>query len=368
MDSITQAALGAAMGELVLGKKLGNRALSWGALFGILPDLDVLLLPFFNTTHDLWVHRTLTHSLLFIIVAALAISPWLAKLWKRDKVSKGQAAGFIFLVLGVHVLVDCFNVYGTPVLWPFLNERIAFNNLYLTDYLFSAPLVISLVWLAFLRSKKQKPKRRKICLWGLGICMVYTLFSLLAKWAVSSGFEADLHRREVTYKRRMEAPTPYNIILWRSVVDCGDELWVGYRSVFEFQKTPIHWTVYPKGNDAFAEASTTPEAKAINWYSDGWWIARRHSTGIWLGDLRFCEIRTWGARKDTVDSNLKLTWVLNAGKKGDRLQEEELRFPEQKDIFKRMLYRMIGNREKWEGYPRLAGVKGSFPEHLRWIE
>ena len=46
MDSLTHAVLGAALGELVLGKRLGNRALAWGALFGTLPDLDALVMPF----------------------------------------------------------------------------------------------------------------------------------------------------------------------------------------------------------------------------------------------------------------------------------------------------------------------------------
>ena len=42
VDSLTQATLGAAVGEMMLGKRLGNRALAWGALFGTLPDLDVV--------------------------------------------------------------------------------------------------------------------------------------------------------------------------------------------------------------------------------------------------------------------------------------------------------------------------------------
>ncbi|MBL6875624.1 MAG: metal-dependent hydrolase, partial [Chitinophagales bacterium] len=42
MDSITQIILGAAAGEAVLGKKIGNRAMLWGALAGTIPDLDVL--------------------------------------------------------------------------------------------------------------------------------------------------------------------------------------------------------------------------------------------------------------------------------------------------------------------------------------
>ena len=43
MDSLTQIVLGAACGEIVLGKKIGNRALLFGAIGGTIPDLDVFI-------------------------------------------------------------------------------------------------------------------------------------------------------------------------------------------------------------------------------------------------------------------------------------------------------------------------------------
>ena len=42
MDSLTQIVLGAAVGEFVLGRKVGNKAILWGAVAGTIPDLDVL--------------------------------------------------------------------------------------------------------------------------------------------------------------------------------------------------------------------------------------------------------------------------------------------------------------------------------------
>ncbi|GAL80491.1 membrane-bound metal-dependent hydrolase [Algibacter lectus] len=43
MDSLTQIVLGAACGEAVLGKKIGNKALLFGAIGGTIPDLDVIV-------------------------------------------------------------------------------------------------------------------------------------------------------------------------------------------------------------------------------------------------------------------------------------------------------------------------------------
>ena len=42
MDSLTQIVLGAAVGEATLGRKVGNKALLWGAIAGTIPDLDVV--------------------------------------------------------------------------------------------------------------------------------------------------------------------------------------------------------------------------------------------------------------------------------------------------------------------------------------
>ncbi|MFZ9941921.1 MAG: metal-dependent hydrolase, partial [Luteolibacter sp.] len=137
MDSITQAVLGAAVGECFLGKKIGNRALAWGALFGTLPDLDIVISPFLDTAAKLWWHRGPSHSLAIMIAAAWFVSPWLVKLWRREKVSRARAAWFIFGAWSTHVLIDCFTVYGTLVLWPFSDARIGFNHLFIVDPLFT---------------------------------------------------------------------------------------------------------------------------------------------------------------------------------------------------------------------------------------
>lgn len=64
MDSLTQATLGALCGDLVLGRKLGNKALLWRALLGTLPDLDVLSAPFLDRLQELAIHRKISHPIL----------------------------------------------------------------------------------------------------------------------------------------------------------------------------------------------------------------------------------------------------------------------------------------------------------------
>lgn len=49
MDSLTQIVLGAAVGEAVLGKKVGNKAMLYGAIAGTIPDLDTFASYFVDT-------------------------------------------------------------------------------------------------------------------------------------------------------------------------------------------------------------------------------------------------------------------------------------------------------------------------------
>ena len=70
MDSLTQIVLGAAVGEAVLGRKVGTRAMLWGAIAGTIPDLDVFLRYFTDPITATEMHRGFSHSLVFAIMMA----------------------------------------------------------------------------------------------------------------------------------------------------------------------------------------------------------------------------------------------------------------------------------------------------------
>ena len=74
MDSLTQVVLGAAVGEAVLGRNIGNRAMLWGGIAGTLPDLDVLSGMVTDPMSALAYHRAFTHSIPFAVLAAPLIA------------------------------------------------------------------------------------------------------------------------------------------------------------------------------------------------------------------------------------------------------------------------------------------------------
>ena len=105
MDSLTQIVLGASVGELCLSKKIGNKAMLWGAVAGTIPDLDVLANPFMSRAESLAFHRGISHSFFFSVLGAFVFA-WLVhslykKTWhlKFEKIFASSLMFFVALIL-----------------------------------------------------------------------------------------------------------------------------------------------------------------------------------------------------------------------------------------------------------------------------
>ena len=70
--------LGAACGELVAGRRLGNRAMIWGAVAGTLPDFDITAGFVADPVTSLAFHRCVTHSLYYALLASPLLA-WIAR-------------------------------------------------------------------------------------------------------------------------------------------------------------------------------------------------------------------------------------------------------------------------------------------------
>jgi inner membrane protein len=375
-----QAAQGALIGELMMGRRLGNWALAWGAFFSILPNAEQLISLFLSTAMDLVWLGGISHSLGFMALGSYGMGHGLGWLWREKKISRVSAGSFVAMVWTSHLLLDCLTVKGAGILWPVVNKRVAMGILDSRDFIIAVPWVITVLWILSRRpvkAPKRKPRkvikepmplRRRLCLYGLGVSAFYLLMVVGLKALAHKGFESDLARRGVKYTRLLDGPMPYNCLLWRGVVDHGDEFWVGYRSVFEGTGGPMRWTIYPKGAAALSGLKDGSDSLAPCKYSDDWWIARPNAKGAWIGDVRFPESRIWGQRKTMVDSRLLESWLISEQTGDEPLQAVLLAEPWNTDYLKRMMQRIFGDRERWEANPRLAGVEGSLPESLPVME
>lgn len=368
MDLLTHALFGAAIGEMFFGKRLGNRALVWGALFGVLPYLDAVVVPFLDSSARLWWDQGPVHSLFVVILAALVSAKSLAKFWKREKITPGRVGTFVFLTLSVHVLLDCTSVTDVAVFWPLPMERVGFGIRAGSDPLLALPLLVCIPWLAFLKRPKQRPKRLRVLGWGMGLCVAYLGFTVAMKFTATTGFDADLATRGVEPDRRVVIPTAYNSLVWRAVVDRGDALWVGHRSVFQKRSKPVRWVVYPRGISVGNDFATEREIMRIQSFTRGYWIARPHKRGLWIADLRAGEIGERGNRDQSVDFHMARAWNFESDAPKDRLIPAHARSPGIDVALRQIGRRIVGRDPKTDLIPRLAGVPGQFPESLSVVE
>lgn len=141
MDSLTQIVLGASMGELALGKKLGNRAMVWGAIAGTIPDLDVFSSWVADALTSLAFHRNVTHSIFYIVLASPIFAWVLYGLYGK----KGKPSSHFFTK---YFLPSFIGIYAVLVIGSFLSPSLLRNiwsySLIITFFSFIIPL---LVWL-----------------------------------------------------------------------------------------------------------------------------------------------------------------------------------------------------------------------------
>ena len=275
MDSITHIVLGAALGEVLAGEKLGKKALLIGAIAANLPDIDFVASFWLDSARDVWFHRGITHSLLFVVVISLLLA-WVARRMGRggrareagrlDQADGSAGAGhsgrmggagcstrradgsvtmtfnqwwlFFGVQLLVHIFIDAFNAYGTGWFEPFNSYRVTFNVLFVADPLYSCWLGVA--FLALLILRRDSPARKRWARFGLLLSSVYLCYCLVNKWRIDRVVERQLRQQAIRYDRYFTTPTPLNSLLWYVVAaDSNGDEYTGYRSVFDAPGRPI---------------------------------------------------------------------------------------------------------------------------------
>lgn len=329
MDSLTQVALGGAVGEAVLGKKVGNKAILWGAIGGAIPDLDVIAYPLLDSVTRISWHRGYSHSLIFALLFSPILGWLINKIHKKEEATWRDWSLLMFWAIFTHIILDCFTNYGTQVFLPFSDYRLAFNNIFIIDPLYTLPLLGFLVAILFI--KRSSPKRNRLNLIGLGLSSFYILLTLTFKFYAGTQFERSLNEQGISYQRYMTNPTPFNSVLWRAVAEGEDGYWIGYYSLFDRSKEiPFQFV---DRNEEFIEPLRDERAiAALKWFSDGYYVVTNHHGLIKFHDIRFGEFVVGEDENIYSDSNFGLqpqgsaaasnfryvfTFVLVSGKEKD---------------------------------------------------
>lgn len=358
MDSLSQIVLGAAVGEAVLGRRIGNRAMIWGAVAGTIPDMDVLGKYFLSELDNLAFHRGISHSLLFCLIGSVVFGwvtdrlyrsrhhAWLAIgtkaaaavvvgfvvnfltqifapgawwpvavygalvafwLWKHgqsryfegnweapDADVKGWVLLFFWGFL-THILLDCFTTYGTQVFAPFSNERVAWGTVSVVDPLYTMPFLLCLLVAArFVRHDSRRQLWNRL---GLAWSCLYLALTVVNHSRVQHTVEAALQDQGRSFEQFLITPTIFNNLLWNVVVDVGDEFLLAQHSILD--EIPVAFYSASKGYDLLHNMDADETIGVLQWFSAGYLNAVRRGDGaLQLNDLRF---GTFSGRAENAD-------------------------------------------------------------------
>jgi inner membrane protein len=290
MDSLTHFAIGACLGEAIVGKKIGRKAMLWGAVAHNLPDIDVVTVLWMDTTSGLLAHRGITHSLLFVAVGTPLLVA-LAQRWHRGRLVEPWRWWWLFgLALFLHLFLDTFNNYGVGWLEPFSGLRLAFNCVYVADPFFAFGAMLATAALFLFRMKFQ---RRRFW-WQFGLCTagLYLASAVWHKWQIDNTMRSFLAQQKISEARYFTTPAPLQHWLWFVVAGNDAGYHVGYRSVFD-RSDSLQLTYFPRGDSLLLHTPYTADVARLKTFSQGFYTVEKWSDTLVFNDLRFGQQVGW---------------------------------------------------------------------------
>lgn len=384
MDSLTQLTLGAAVGEAVLGKKIGNRAMLWGAFGGLLPDFDVFARFFMDDLGALAFHRGFMHSILFAIIAAAGMA-WLTnqlyrtathrKTWYKTTVTVFILGIYTLLFLGLRMILD--DPMRTPLayglglgiggllaffIWKrYISRRQKDVEANFTGWywLFFWSIVTHPILDCFTAYGTQlflpfsdvrvswdnisvvdfgytvplaigvivaslisrNKKSRRIANWtGIAVSSLYMAFTFSHKARFNDIFEKSLAENGIEYSRYMTAPTILQNFLWLGVAEGEDAYYHGYYSFMSKEPQVKKFTKLDKNWKLLDGLEDTRPVKIVQWFSKGYYNALQRKDGR----LQINDLR-YGSFNDTFENENDYIFKFILEKKNGEWTAEESR-------------------------------------------
>jgi inner membrane protein len=335
MDSLTQIALGAAVGEATLGKKIGNRAMLWGAFGGLLPDFDVFARFFTSEMSALAFHRGFMHSIVFAVIMAVILGGLVHRLYgtnyyrkRRYKAAVGAfiLAIYFLLVLGIHfvfgpavetpgwaaAVVVVASAIGLVLWFRYFTKELTAVSASRKDWMWLFFLSIvthpildcftvfgTQIFLPFTGRRisfdnisvadpvytipliiglfvaalvSRKKKVRQVANWlGLGLSSAYMLFTFSHKMQVDDIFEKSLAAQGIEYTRYMTGPTILNNFLWTGVAEGDTAYYHGFYTFLGKEPGFTSLTVLPKNEAQLAGHEDEHTLRILKWFTKGYY-------------------------------------------------------------------------------------------------
>ena len=315
MDPISQGVLGASFAQVAAKNKGKIVVAAWfGALAGMAPDLDVVIQSPADPLLFLEFHRQFTHSLIFIPFGALLVAWPLFKLqvrFFRQYLSLRESYLFCLLGYATHGLLDACTSYGTQLLWPFSDERFAWNNISIIDPLFTLPL---LVLVALAGYKRRRGFAVAASLWALSYL---SLGWLQVDRAVAAGELVAAQRGHIP-ERITVKPSFANLFLWKVIYEfegnyfvdavrvLNERQWCEGESIAKFDVDKQFPTLAPDSQQRI-------DIERFRWFSDDYLAVNGLGQVI---DMRYSFLPNevaamWGIEVTPSKPGTHVTWWAN---------------------------------------------------------
>lgn len=316
MDSLTHILLGAAIGETILGKDAGKKALFWGAAAATAPDLDVLAGAFMSDLDKIIFHRGVTHSLVFIALTSPLYGWVISRIHRKDGVNWQQWTLLVFLAQFTHTLLDSFTSYGTQLFLPFLPDAIALSTISVIDPLFTLPLLLAVPWLVF--AGRHHRWRQRVSTIAIFAATAYLAFTVVNKTQVERAFQAAFQQQGYAVEQTDIKPTLFNNLLWRGIarLEGKDRYIVGYFSVADGQRH-IVFDEIDGNHHLLTPYHGLRSVQRLRWVSDGFYKVEEKENGFLFSDLRFGRVAEFS---DEVESPYAFSYLMS---RADTNQESD---------------------------------------------
>ena len=288
MDSLSQIALGAAVGVATMGRRTAVwKAALWGAVAGTLPDLDVLI-DHGNPVHDMVLHRAETHAPFWLTLCSLPFAAAVARLhgegalWRRWWLA-------VWLALVTHPLLDAMTVYGTQLALPFSNHPYGVGSVFIIDPLYTLPLLLGAGWAL---ASRGSPRGLAANLAGLVLSTAYLGWGVAAQQQVERIARASLAAQGIAAERLLVSPTAFNSLLWRVVAVAGDHYHEGFYSLLDAEPQ-LAFDRFDRGAALAAELQGVDAVQRIAAFSKGFYKLRQDGDRLLVSDLRMGQEPTY---------------------------------------------------------------------------
>jgi inner membrane protein len=292
MDSLTQIALGSAVGVAVMGRRTAAwKAALWGAVAGTLPDLDAFI-DHGDAILNMTRHRAESHAL-FVLTLAAPVLAWIVSRLHGESALFKRWWLALWLALITHPLLDTMTVYGTQLLQPFSDHPFGVGSVFIIDPAYTVPLIVGVI--AALRLKSTRGLAWNTA--GLVLSTLYLAWSVGAQQHVAQIARASLQQDGVAPDGLLVTPAPFNTVLWRLVATTPTQYLEGHYSLLDDSKR-IVWTVHARGAELIEKHRDDPYIARMAAFTHGFYSVSAADGRLFVTDLRMGQEPTYTFRFD----------------------------------------------------------------------